>query len=137
MWLAALLLPALARADADTTAQFGLYLPGEKAPIPLPLFGTKVRGTLRGFVAEVEVTQTFVTPYDQTIEAIYVFPLPECAAVHSMTMLVAEREIVAEIKPREDAERVYEEAVRSGHTASLMTQERPNIFTQKVGNRVR
>jgi Ca-activated chloride channel family protein len=136
MLLVALLLPALAYADsdADKTAQFGLYLPGDKAPIPLPLAGTKVRGTLRGFVAEVEVTQTYVNPYDQTIEAIYVFPLPERAAVHSMTMRVADREIVAEIKPREEAERVYEEAKRTGHTASLMTQERPNIFTQKVGN---
>ena len=133
---AALLLPALAYADADAekSAQFGLYLPGDQSPIPLPLAGTKVRGTLRGFVAEVEVTQTYVNPYDQTIEAIYVFPLPERAAVHAMTMRVAGREIVAEIKPREEAERVYEDAKRTGHTASLMTQERPNIFTQKVGN---
>ena len=134
MLLAALFVPALARAQSDKAAQFGLYLPGEKAPIPLPLAGTKVHGTLRGFVAEVEVTQVYVNPYDQTIEAIYVFPLPERAAVHRMTMRVADREIVAEIKPREDAERIYEEAKASGHTASLMTQERPNIFTQKVGN---
>lgn len=130
----ALLLPALANAAQEPSAQFGLYLPGDKAPIPLPLAGTNVRGTLRGFVAEVEVTQTYVNPYDQAIEAVYVFPLPDRAAVHSMTMRVAEREIVAEIKPREEAEHLYEEAKRSGHAASLMTQERPNIFTQKVGN---
>ena len=132
--LAVWLLPALASADAGQGASFGLYLPGEKAPIPLPLAGTKVRGTLRGFVAEVEVTQTYVNPFAEAIEAIYVFPLPERAAVSSMTMVVGDREIVAEIKPRADAERVYEEAKRDGRTASLMTQERPNIFTQKVGN---
>jgi Ca-activated chloride channel family protein len=136
---AALLFPALTRAQSDSNpsdkdVQFGLYLPGDKAPIPLPLQETKVRGTLRGFVAQVDVTQTYVNPYDAVIEAIYVFPLPERAAVHSMTMTVAGREIVAEIKAREQAEKVYEEAVASGHTASLMTQERPNIFTQKVGN---
>ena len=136
LFLFALLVPALAQADAENSPapSFGLFLPSDKAPIPLPLAGTKVRGTLRGFVAEVEVTQTYVNPYAEAIEAIYVFPLPERAAVHSMTMLVAEREIVAEIKTRDDAERTYEEAVKSGRTASLMTQERPNIFTQKVGN---
>lgn len=118
----------------EEPAPLGLFLPSDQGPIPLPLAATKVRGTLRGFVAQVEVTQTYVNPFDKTIEATYVFPLPERAAVHSMEMQVGDRVIVAEIKTRADAERTYEEAVHEGHTASLMTQERPNIFTQKVGN---
>ncbi|MEM6730498.1 MAG: VIT domain-containing protein, partial [Myxococcota bacterium] len=113
---------------------FGLYLEGKKRQIPLPLASTRVRGSLHGFVASVHVTQVFVNPYDETIEATYVFPLPENAAVHDMVMRIGNREVVAEIKRREEAERTYENAIAEGHTASLLTQERPNIFAQKVGN---
>ncbi len=113
---------------------FGLYLQGEKRTISLPLASTQVRGTVRGFVSRVDVTQVFVNPYDEAIEATYVFPLPESAAVHDMVVTVGDREIVAEIRKREEAEKEYEDAVAKGHTASLLTQERPNIFTQKVGN---
>ncbi|MEL6546601.1 MAG: VIT domain-containing protein, partial [Myxococcota bacterium] len=118
----------------ETTADFGLYLEAEDQTIPLPLARTSVRGTLRGFVGRVELTQEFVNPYREAIEATYVFPLPESAAVHDMVMRVGNREIVAEIERRSVAEKTYNDAVAKGHTASLLTQERPNIFTQKVGN---
>lgn len=120
--------------DGPARDDFGLYVQGEKRSIPLPLASTRVRGTVHGFVSRVDVTQIFVNPYDDTIEATYVFPLPESAAVHDMVMTVGDREIVAEIRRREDAEKEYDDAVAKGHTASLLTQERPNIFTQKVGN---
>ena len=113
---------------------FGLYVSGEKELIPLPLASTRVRGRVMGFVSRVHVTQVYVNPYDAVIEATYVFPLPERAAVTSMVMHLSDRDVKAEIKPREEAERIYEKAVSAGRTAALMTQERPNIFTQKVGN---
>lgn len=100
----------------------------------LPLEETRVRGRVEGFVAQVKVIQTFVNPFDDFIEATYVFPLSENAAVTAMVMHLSNRDVVAEIKIREEAERVYEEAVKSGRTAALLNQERDNIFTQKVGN---
>lgn len=101
---------------------------------PLPLIKTTVRAHISGFVCKTVVTQAFVNPYDGFIEATYVFPLPENAAVNAMVMRLSDREVVAEIKEREEAQRIYEEAVDSGRTAALLNQERPNLFTQKVGN---
>jgi len=140
-WLAltaVLLLPlgALAQTPAggEDEEPFGLYLTTQEKLVPLPLAQTRVTGRVSGFVAHIKVTQVYVNPYDAVIEATYVFPLPEEAAVNSMVMHLADRDVVAEIEERDKARKIYEEAVARGHTAALMTQERPNIFTQKVGN---
>lgn len=123
-----------ARTESDAERDFGLYLTSEREAVPLPVVKTEVRGVMRGFVARVNVTQIFVNPFSETIEATYVFPLSQNAAVHTMEMLVDGRRIVAEIQPREVAERTYRDAVARGHTASLLTQERANVFTEHVGN---
>jgi Ca-activated chloride channel family protein len=68
------------------------------------------------------------------VEAVYTFPLPEGAAVDAMTMTVGERRIVGRIKRREQAQQIYQQAKAAGKTASLLNQERPNIFTQAVAN---
>jgi Ca-activated chloride channel family protein len=80
------------------------------------------------------VTQQFHNPYSSKIEAVYVFPLPENAAVNEFVMTVGERKIRGIIREREQAEKIYNEARSQGHVASLLTEERPNIFTQKVAN---
>lgn len=100
----------------------------------LPLQHTKVRANLRGFVAEVEVTQTYQNPSDKPIEAVYIFPLPENSAVYSMRMVVGQRVVEADVRKRQEARQIYEQAKREGHTAALLEQERPNIFTQSVAN---
>jgi Ca-activated chloride channel family protein len=99
-----------------------------------PLKHTDVTADIAGFVARVTVKQTFHNPLSRKIEAVYVFPLPQDAAVDDMTMLVGDRRIVGQIKPREEAREVYEAAKAAGHVASLLDQERPNIFTQSVAN---
>jgi len=99
-----------------------------------PLKHTKVRADVSGPVARVEVTQTFANPYEDTIEAIYVFPLPHEAAVDDLTMRLGERVIRGVIERRDEARRRYEEAKRQGKVAALLEQERPNIFTQSVAN---
>ena len=101
---------------------------------PCPLKHTDVDIEVSGYVARVEVTQQFHNPYDYKIEAIYVFPLSQDAAVDDMTMTVGERVIRGQIKPREEARQIYEAAKQAGHVASLLDQERPNIFTQSVAN---
>ncbi len=99
-----------------------------------PLKHTDVRAEISGFVVRVEVTQKFHNPYEEKIEAVYTFPLSQNAAVDDMLMKVGEREIKGEIKRREEARRIYEAAKEAGHIASLLDQERPNIFTQSVAN---
>ena len=102
--------------------------------IPLPLKHTDVKGQISGYIATVNVTQQFHNPYDEKIEAVYVFPLPQNAAINEFIMTIGERKIRGIIRERKQAERIYQQAKSQGHVASLLTQERPNIFTQKVAN---
>ncbi len=109
-------------------------LPNAAERVPVPLKHTLVEGTIDGYIASVDVTQQFHNPYASKIEAVYVFPLPENAAVNEFVMTVGDRKIRGIIREREKAEQIYAEARRQGHVASLLTQERPNIFTQKIAN---
>jgi len=102
--------------------------------VECPLKHTNVEAEISGFVARVHVTQTFYNPLDEKIEAVYVFPLPHESAVDQMTMIIGQRSIVGLIKRRAEARQVYEYALKTGKTAALLEQERPNIFTQSVGN---
>lgn len=102
--------------------------------LALPLKHTHVKAAITGYVARVEVQQTYHNPFDYPIEAVYIFPLPENSAVDDMKMVIGKRVIESEIKKREEAKATYEEAKRQGHTAALLEQERPNIFTQSVAN---
>ncbi len=109
-------------------------LPDQKEQIPLPLEHTEVRAAIHAYVASVEVEQRYHNPYDQKIEVVYVFPLPQNAAVSEFLMKIGDRTIRGIIREREEAEKIYREARDAGYTASLLTQERPNVFTQKVAN---
>jgi Ca-activated chloride channel homolog len=102
--------------------------------IECPLKHTDVQAEVSGFIARVKVTQTFRNPTQEKIEAVYVFPLPHEAAVDDMTMVIGDRKIVGLIKRRAEARNIYEQALASGQTTALLEQERPNIFTQSVGN---
>lgn len=109
-------------------------LPEVEQEVPVPLRHTAVVGNIDGYIATVDVTQQFHNPYNSKIEAVYVFPLPDNAAVSEFVMTVGERKIRGIIREREEAEKIYNDARAQGHVASLLTQERPNIFTQKVAN---
>lgn len=100
----------------------------------VPLKHTGIKTEISGFVARIEVTQEFENVLPDAVEAVYVFPLPHESAVDGMTMTVGEREIRAVIKERDEARKIYEQARNTGHTAALLDQERPNIFTQSVTN---
>jgi Ca-activated chloride channel family protein len=99
-----------------------------------PLKHTDVRVDIAGCVARVTVQQQFHNPHKEKIEAIYTFPLAQDAAVDHMTMKVGDRLIVGKIKERDEARQIYETAKAAGNVASLVDQERPNIFTQSVAN---
>ena len=99
-----------------------------------PLKHTDVVANISGYVAHVDVKQTFTNSSKTKVEAVYVFPLPDEAAVDSMTMTIGNRTISAEIKKRQEAQQIYQQAKAGGHVAALLDQERPNIFTQSVAN---
>ena len=120
--------------DAPGCGAMLAKLPKVDKEIPLPLKHTDVKGQIIGYIATIEVTQQFHNPYDQKIEAVYVFPLPQNAAINEFIMTIGERRIRGIIRERKEAEEIYREARRQGYVASLLTQERPNIFTQKVAN---
>jgi Ca-activated chloride channel family protein len=105
-----------------------------KAKSTCPLKHTDVKAEISGFISRVVVTQQFENPFPEKIEAVYTFPLPQNAAVDDMTMTVGERTIRGKILPREEAQAVYEAAKSAGQVASLLDQERANIFTQSVAN---
>ena len=127
---------ALAAAEPALPGQGQLVaIGGEgKALGQVPLKHTDVQASISGMMAYVQVTQEFENPYTDKIEAVYTFPLGANAAVSEMTMTIGDRVIVGKIKPREQARQIYEEAKAAGHVASLLDQERPNIFTQAVAN---
>lgn len=106
----------------------------EPTPVAVPLEHTEVDARVDAYIASVNVKQRFHNPYDTKIEAVYVFPLPQDAAVSEFVMTIGDRTIRGILRERQEAERLYREARAAGHNASLLTQERPNIFTQKVAN---
>ncbi len=108
--------------------------PQTKKNVPIPLKHTEVKADIAGYIATVEVTQQYHNPFDTKIEALYVFPLPHNAAVNEFVMTIGDRHIRGLIREREEAKRIYEQAKAQGYVASLLTQERPNIFTQAVAN---
>lgn len=105
---------------------------GEQTSFPLE--HTSVSARVSGTIADVTVTQKFSNPLDQRIEAVYVFPLPDRAAVDDMSIRIGERLIKGEIHRREEAQKIYEDARNAGHLAGLLDQERPNIFSQRLAN---
>lgn len=99
-----------------------------------PLKKTSVTTNISGFLARVTVVQEFENNFNQPIEAVYTFPLSQTSAVDAMTMRIGERLIRGQIRKREEARQIYQKAKVDGKTASLLDQERPNIFTQSVAN---
>ena len=106
----------------------------DETRVPLPLRHTEVQAAVTGYVGTVDVTQQFQNPFDEKIEAVYMFPLPEKAAVSEFVMTIGERRIRGILREKEEAEAIYREARAQGYQASLLTQHRPNIFEQKVAN---
>jgi len=139
---AALSFPALARADAvgggsDASGEGGgmLWVEGEgDEPWLAPQVSTEVDLVVTGMIARARVEQVFENPSEEAVEAVYIFPLPDDAAVDGLTMTVGERRIVGEVREREEAQRQYERAANAGKKASLVSQERPNVFTASVAN---
>ena len=100
----------------------------------LPLKATSVKVNISGVIADVVVTQVYQNEGKKPLEAIYIFPASTRAAVYGMKMTVGERTITAQIREHEAARREYEQARQAGKSASLLEQQRPNVFQMNVAN---
>ena len=98
------------------------------------LENTAVNARVSGNLARVEVTQTFTNPFEVPLDAVYTFPLPDESAVDDLEITLGDRTIKGLIKKREEAQEIFEQARQEGRTASLLEQERANIFTQSLTN---
>lgn len=90
--------------------------------------------SISGIVSSVKFTQQFDNNSSNWVEGIYAFPLPENAAVKSLVIKVGEREIQGEIRERQQAKQLYEQAAQDGKIATLVSQRRPNLFSMNVAN---
>ncbi|MEU5876940.1 VIT domain-containing protein [Spirillospora sp. NPDC047279] len=100
----------------------------------LPLDLVDVHAAITGLAAGIEVVQGFRNPFDVPLEATYIFPLPDRAAVTAMRMEAADRVIEGTLKERAEARQVYDDAIASGRRAAIAEEERPDVFTMRVGN---
>ena len=101
---------------------------------PALVQGSRVHFDISGLVATVRVEQTFRNHTQRFVEGVYAFPLPEDSAVRYLEMVIGERRIVGKIRERAAAKKAYEVAKRAGKKASLVEQQRPNLFTNRVAN---
>ena len=99
-----------------------------------PTIDTDVEMDISGMIARVNVTQHFTNPSSEWVNGVYVFPLPQNAAVDHMELIIGERIIEGKIKERQQAKKLYQQAKQQGKKTSLIEQERTNIFTNSVAN---
>jgi Ca-activated chloride channel family protein len=100
----------------------------------LPLDRLDVQAAISGLVARTTVTAEYVNAHDTALEATYIFPLPDRAAVTGMTMTADGRTVEAELRERAQAREAYDRAIEAGQRASIAEEERPDVFTMRVGN---
>ncbi|MGD1704648.1 VIT domain-containing protein [Dapis sp. BLCC M229] len=120
--------------STNTPTLAGLYVVSSEEKLTFPLKHTEVKAKIAGNLSRVEVTQKFENPFTEPLEATYVFPLPDEAAVDEMEIKIGDRLIKGNIKKREEAKQIYQKAKREGRTAGLLEQQRDNIFTQSLAN---
>ena len=121
--------------DADRTlSPYFLVKSDDPEVDQLPLKSTSAKVNVSGVIADVIVRQVYKNEGKRPLEAIYVFPASTRAAVYGMKMMIGERTITAKIRKRDEARREYEEAKEAGKSASLLEQQRPNVFQMNVAN---
>jgi Ca-activated chloride channel homolog len=99
-----------------------------------PKVSTEVGIDVTGMVARTRVSQVFHNPASDFVEGVYVFPLPESAAVDHLWMRIGDRVIEGQIQEKAAARLTYEKAKAEGRKAALVEQQRPNLFTNHVAH---
>jgi Ca-activated chloride channel homolog len=121
----------LSALSVDPEAGFGAL---ETARGHLPLKALDVRARISGLVAHVDVRQTFSNALHEPLEATYIFPLPPAGAVTKFRIAIGGRIVDGVLEERGKAREDYEQAIEAGFRAAIAEEERPNVFTLRVGN---
>ena len=134
-----LLFTGLAHASTNqwiNEAEAGVFLlkDANGEPQPALMLDMEADVQISGPIAQVRLTQVFRNPGNSFVEGLYVFPLPENAAVHAMELRIGERRIVGEIHEKQAAKKIYEQARAEGKRTGLVEQRRANVFTTSVAN---
>ena len=132
--LAVFSISASAQTQQDKTLSPYFFVQGDPKVDRLPLKDTRVEINVSGIIADVTVLQTYRNEGARPINARYVFPASTRAAVYAMRMQIGNQVIVAKIKEREKAKAEFDEAKQAGKSASLLEQDRPNVFSMSLAN---
>ena len=100
----------------------------------LPLTAVDISATVHGLDVSSTIRQAFHNPFADPIEAVYVHPLPDRAAVVGFVITIGDRRIEGTLEERGEARARYDEALADGHRAAITEEERPDVFTTRVGN---
>jgi Ca-activated chloride channel family protein len=103
-------------------------------PLPVPLTGVEIEASVKDFASRVVVSQRYRNEEAQPIEAVYVFPLEDAAAVCGFEAVIDGVHVVGQVQEKEKAFETYDDALADGHGAYLLDQERPDVFTASIGN---
>ena len=122
------------QAENKTLSPYFFVEEADSAGDKFPLKETNVSVTINGVIADIHVSQKYTNEGAQPINARYVFPGSTRASVHGLKMAIGERVVIAKIKERESAKQEFEQAKQEGKSASLLEQQRPNVFTMNVAN---
>jgi Ca-activated chloride channel family protein len=123
-----------AQTQDDKTLAPYFFVQGDPNLDHLPLKDTHVQIDVSGVIADVKVLQTYRNEGSRPINARYVFPASTRAAVYAMRMRIGDQVIVAKIKEREKAQQEFDKAKQEGKSASLLEQNRPNVFSMSLAN---
>src|SRR5215216_2789490 len=120
---------AQSQSPEDKTLAPYFVVKGDPSVDQLPLKDTQVEITVSGVIADVKVRQIYRNEGSRPINASYVFPASTRAAVYAMRMQIGAEIIVAKIKERAQARKEFDKAKEEGKSASLLEQQRPNVFS--------
>jgi hypothetical protein len=134
LWIIARADPSPAEQPSELPGSGELLAKFNQQEISIAPKHTDVQASVSGYIAAVRVTQQFQNPYSNTIEAVYLFPLPHNAAINEFIMTIGEHRIGGIIRDRTEAQQIYQEAKRQGYLVSLMTEEQPGTFRQAIAN---
>ncbi|MFK7980410.1 MAG: VIT domain-containing protein [Saprospiraceae bacterium] len=119
--------------DITECPYFNVFSP-DTTGVNFTLVSTDIDATISGVIANVVVEQTYYNAGDSTVDATYIFPMSSNAAIYAMEMIVNQKIIKAQIKRKDEAQAIFENADEAGQTASLLEQERPNVFQMSLAN---
>ncbi|KAJ4462800.1 putative von Willebrand factor type A domain protein [Paratrimastix pyriformis] len=112
----------------------GLFYSREGISYPVPLKLLNVTAQIRDTVAEVTLEQTYLNDNEVPIETVYKFPLDDAGAITGLEVTFGDTTLRGKFEEKQKARQTYEEAVRGGKQASLLEEQRPDIFTASIGN---